>query len=143
MIRTVKREIRVLGLAKVNLNGRVDVVGVVYRGRLFMDGLLYFKAQELEKHGLPSLIRRSRHYEQIRVIVCRVEDGFNCEELWRNLGIPVIGLRGKRGFDVYGVDRDVALRILKTSSRAGCKPEALRVALRLSIALEETFKFKL
>lgn len=143
MIRTVKKEIRVLGLAKVRLDGRVDVIGVVYRGKFLTDGILYFKAQELDTCGLSNLIKKSRHYEQIRVIVCNVEDEFNCKRLWEDLRIPVIRLNDKCGFDAYGIDKEIASRILKASSRINCKPDALRVAMKLRAALEETFKCRL
>ncbi len=139
-IRTVKREIRVLGLTKVLLGNRVDVVGVVYRGASIMDGVLYFKAEDVEKHGLPKLIRESKHFKQLRILVLRSEDGFNCEKLWMETSIPVLCLGEFNDIKPYGVDEKCALKILRTISKEGCKPEALKVASKLKSALEKRFK---
>ena len=142
-IRTVKREIRVLGLTKVRIGRRCDVLGVVYRGGLLMDGVLYFRGEEVETYGLSKLITESRHYPQLRVIVCLAGDGFECEKLWSETGIPVILLNSDGSFRAYGVEEDLASRVLKVASKASLEPEALKVALKLRNALEETFKSRL
>ncbi|KYH37021.1 MAG: putative Endonuclease V [Candidatus Bathyarchaeota archaeon B24] len=139
-VRTVKREIRVLGLTKVHIGRRRDVLGVVYRGGLFMDGVLYFRGDDVEAYGLPGLIRRSRHYPQLRVVVCRAEDGFDCRRLWNETGIPVILLNPDGSFEAYGIEEQVASRVLKVASKTFPEPEALKVALKLRNALEEMFK---
>ncbi|MBS7611161.1 hypothetical protein KEJ27_02955 [Candidatus Bathyarchaeota archaeon] len=139
-IKTVKREIRVLGLTKVSLDNRIDVVGVVYRGSSIMDGVLYFKAEEVERHGLPKLIRESKHFKQLRILVLKSEDGFNCEELWMETSIPVLCLGEFNDIKPYGVDKENALKILRIISKENGKPEALKVAFKLKSALEKKFK---
>ncbi|MEM2849700.1 MAG: hypothetical protein QXI36_05445 [Candidatus Bathyarchaeia archaeon] len=139
-IKTVKREIRVLGLTKVLLAHRIDVVGVVYRGSSIMDGLLYFKAEEVERYGLPKLIRENKHFKQLRVLVLKSEDGFNCEELWRETSIPVLCLGECNDTKSYGVDKENTLRILRMISKGNGEPEALKVASKLKSALEKKFK---
>ncbi|MEM1569544.1 MAG: hypothetical protein QXM89_01385 [Candidatus Bathyarchaeia archaeon] len=138
-IRTVKKEIRNLSLTKVLLDGRTDILGVVYRGRSIIDGILYFKSAEVEKYGLPKLIRESKHFKQLRVIVLKSEDGFNCEELWRETNIAILCLE-KDGIKLYGVDKETALKILRVTSGNNGEPEALKVAYKLKSALEEKFK---
>ncbi len=138
-IKTVKKEIRVLGLTKVSLNHRVDVLGVVYRGSSIMDGILYFKTEEVEKYGLPKLIRENKHFKQLRVLILKSKDGFNCEELWRETSIPVLCLDELGNVKSYGVDRENALRIIRVTSIDG-EPEVLKVASKLKSALEEKFK---
>lgn len=138
-IRTVKREIRILGLTKVVLDRGMDVLGVVYRGSSLMDGVLYFKAEEIERQGLSRLIKESKHFKQLRVLVLKSDDGFNCEELWRETNIPILCLEGGN-VKPYGVSRETALRILHATSRDANEPEALRVACKIKYALEEKFK---
>jgi len=139
-IKTVKREIRVLGLTKVSLNHRIDILGVVYRGSSIMDGVLYFKYDDVEKYGLPKLIRENKHFKQLRVLILKSKDGFNCEELWRETCIPVLCLEETGDIKFYGVDRVNALRIIRITSIGGGEPEVLRVAFKLKSALEEKFK---
>jgi endonuclease V-like protein UPF0215 family len=138
-IKTVKREIRVLGLTKVSLNHRTDILGVVYRGSSIMDGILYFKTEEVEKYGLPKLIRENKHFKQLRVLILKSKDGFNCEELWRETSIPVLCLDELGNIKSYGVDRENTLRIIRVTSING-EPEVLKVASKLKSALEEKFK---
>ena len=141
-VRTVKREIRVLGLTKVHVGRRQDVLGIVYRGGLFMDGVLYFRRDDVEAYGLPKLIMESKHYPQLRVVVCGAEDGFDCRRIWNETGIPVILLNPDRSFKVYGIEEKIAFRVLKVTSKTFPEPEALKVALKLRNALEEMFKFR-
>lgn len=142
-IRTVKREIRILGLTKVQIGRRCDVLGVIYRGGLLLDGVLYFRGEDIEAYGLPKLIMDSRHYPQLRVIACRVEDGFDCMGIWSETGIPVILLGSGGSFEAYGIEEKVASRVLKVASKTSFEPEALKVALKLRNALEETFKSRI
>ncbi|MFB0501966.1 MAG: DUF99 family protein, partial [Candidatus Bathyarchaeia archaeon] len=74
--RSVKPEIRVLGIDDgifvPHTKGVVDVVGVVYRGGYWLDGVM---RTEVEVDGtdatekIASMIMGSPHYDQIRVVV--------------------------------------------------------------------------
>jgi len=75
-IRYVKPEIRMLGIDdgsfQPHTKGMVDVVGVVFRGGYWLDGVM---RTEVEIDGtdatdkIASMIMNSPHYEQLRVVV--------------------------------------------------------------------------
>jgi len=110
--RSVKPEIRVLGVDDgvfvPHTKGVVDVVGVVYRGGYWLDGVM---RTEVEVDGtdatekLASMIRSSPHYDQLRVVVLNgvTLAGFNVvdiKELFRKVGLPVIAVtREKPDFE--------------------------------------------
>ncbi|MFZ2497754.1 DUF99 family protein [Methanosarcina sp.] len=95
----IKREIRILGIDDSTLvNEKVMIVGAVFRGGDWMDGVL---RSYITKDGLDAtdvicnMIRKSRHYCQIRVVMLDgiTYGGFNVvdiERLYRETGIPVI-----------------------------------------------------
>jgi len=100
--RSVKREIRVLGIDDgvfvPQKRGKATVVGVVYRGGLWLDGVM---CTEIEVDGLDStekiasMILSSPHYGQIRVIMLNglTFAGFNVvdiKELHDKTRLPVI-----------------------------------------------------
>jgi endonuclease V-like protein UPF0215 family len=151
-IRQVKKEIRVLGLAAEALDGSHVVVGVVYRGRLGLDGVLCCSSSSPDLTGAAaSMIRDSAHFNQIRVIAVDTHRlppgaGVDLGALASGTGKPVLGLtRGGelderfmflwRGHTVtaMGLGRGDAEKVLKTCSVEGY-PEALRVA---SLVAEE------
>ena len=152
-IRQVKKEIRVLGLAAEPLDGSHVVVGVVYRGRLGLDGVLCCSSSSPDLTGAAaSMIRDSAHFNQIRVIAVdmdRLSPGasIDLDDLASGTGKPVLGLTRAggelderymflwRGLTVtsMGLGRGDAERVLDTCSAEGF-PEALRVA---SLVAEE------
>lgn len=95
----IKREIRILAIDdSALLNEKVMIVGAVFRGGDWMDGVL---RSDITKDGLDAtdmickMIRKSRHYGQIRAIMLDgiTYGGFNVvdiEKLYRETGIPVI-----------------------------------------------------
>lgn len=95
----IKREIRILAIDdSALLNEKVMVVGAVFRGGDWMDGVL---RSDITKDGLDAtdvickMIRKSRHYGQIRAVMLDgiTYGGFNVvdiEKLYRETGIPVI-----------------------------------------------------
>ncbi len=152
-IRQVKKEIRVLGLAAEPLDGSYVCVGVVYRGRLGMDGVLCCSSTSQDiTAAAASMIRDSAHFNQIRVIAVDMDQlppevGLDLDALASGTGKPVLGLTrtggelderymfGWRGLTVtsMGLGRGDAERVLDTCSVEGF-PEALRVA---SLVAEE------
>ncbi|MDH5532390.1 MAG: DUF99 family protein, partial [Candidatus Bathyarchaeota archaeon] len=110
--RTVKPEIRVLGIDDgvfvPHTKGVVDVVGVVYRGGYWLDGVM---RTEVEVDGtdatekIESMIMDSPHYDQIRVAVLDgvTFAGFNVvdiKELFEKVGLPFIAVtREKPDFE--------------------------------------------
>jgi len=111
-IRYVKPEIRVLGIDdgcfQPHTKGMVDVVGVVFRGGYWLDGVM---RTEVEIDGMDatdkiaSMIMNSPHYEQLRVVVLNgvTLAGFNVvdlKQLFNKTGLPVIAVaRDKPDFE--------------------------------------------
>lgn len=100
--RCIKPEIRVLGIDDgvflPRTEGTVDVVGVVYRGGYWLDGVM---RTEVEIDGmdatekLASMIKSSPHYKQLRVVMLNgiTLAGFNVvdiEQLFKEVDLPVI-----------------------------------------------------
>jgi len=100
--RSIKPEIRVLGIDDGEFvprtEGTVDVVGVVYRGGYWLDGVM---RTEVEIDGMDatekiaSMIKSSPHYKQLRVVVLNgvTLAGFNVVDIQRlskEVDLPVI-----------------------------------------------------
>jgi uncharacterized protein len=95
----IKPEVRILGIDdSALLNEKVMIVGAVFRGGDWIDGVL---RSEITKDGLDAtdvicnMIKKSKHYGQIRVIILDgiTYGGFNVVDiqmLYRETGIPVI-----------------------------------------------------
>jgi hypothetical protein len=103
----LKEEIRILGFDdgpfSSKSKGKVPVVGVIYRGGKFMDGML---KTEIEIDGLDAtsklvkLINSSRHKEQLKVIMLDgiTLGGFNLVDikgLHKKTSLPVIVINRK------------------------------------------------
>lgn len=111
-LRSVKPEIRIVGVDDgvfvPHTRGKCVVVGVVFRGGYWLDGVM---RTQVEIDGLDatekiaSMITRSPHYGQLRVIMLDgvTFAGFNvvnCPELFQMTGLPVIAItREKPDFD--------------------------------------------
>jgi len=106
--RSVKPEIRVLGVDDgvfvPHTKGLVDIVGVVYRGGRWLDGVM---RTEVEIDGMDatekiaSMISSSPHYDQLRVVILNgiTFAGFNVvniKKLFMRLGLPVIAITRKK-----------------------------------------------
>ena len=109
--RVVKPEIRVVGVDDgafvPHVKGYALVVGVVFRGGYWLDGVL---TTRVEVDGfdatdkIVSMIVNSAHHKQLRVIMTNgvTFAGFNVvdiKRLWRETGLPVMAVtRGKPDF---------------------------------------------
>jgi len=102
--RYIKPEIRVLGVDDgifvPHTKGKVDVIGVVYRGGQWLDGVM---RTEVAVDGMDatekiaSMIKKSPHYNQIRVVVLDgiTFAGFNVvdiNELFKKVDLPIIAV---------------------------------------------------
>ncbi len=95
----IKSEIRILGIDdSALLNETVMIVGTVFRGGDWIDGVL---RSEITKDGLDAtdvicnMIKKSKHYGQIRAVILDgiTYGGFNVVDiqmLYTETGIPVI-----------------------------------------------------
>jgi endonuclease V-like protein UPF0215 family len=165
-IRRVKKEIRTLGLASKRTGSEDEflVVGVVFRGNHWLDGVMRTTASKADiTHRSVEMITASRHHPQIRAILIHGDlllDGITIDpcSLSRETMRPVIALNFKgepRSDDpdlkVYALDKEVegtpsysiglesriADEILRVASRDSDLPEALRVAELLLSAYTE------
>ncbi|KYH39060.1 MAG: hypothetical protein AYL28_001530 [Candidatus Bathyarchaeota archaeon B23] len=157
-LRRVKREIRVLGLASRPRDDGYTVVGVVYRGSLWLDGVLALRlgGGEEPTRGIAEAVRASPHHPQIRVILLQDEqlEGLRPDPygLRREAERPVIALSRQPSWPeppegIYAIGFELELggsrlhvlsvglrsleasAVLRASTRRGeTTPEALRVA---------------
>jgi len=157
-IRHVKKEIRVLGIAieHARIPDRFHIVGVVYRGGLWLDGVMSTVANETDiTGGVVEMVKRSPHHPQVRVALLSdaLTGGAAIDPYGLSLGIskPVIAITSggeleefptegsaqrlelKRGGATlvamcYGLRSRDAERVLMVSTREWVLPEALRVA---------------
>jgi len=109
--RVIKPEIRVLGiddgLFKPRMKGLVPIVGVVFRGGYWLDGVMHTKVKVdgfEAARKITAMILNSPHYEQLRVIMLNgiTFAGFNIvdiKKLNEKTKLPVIAVtRDKPNF---------------------------------------------
>ena len=155
-IRQVKKEIRVLGIAAAGHDGSTRVVGVVFRGAKWLDGVLSAASKGADlTQTIVEMVNGSPHRKQVRVIMLHsglVPGGTRVDptRIFSETSKPVIILGAKglwgaqtdpnmgyltwgKGVDAFEVayigfrEGDVEA-ILRVSTGAGTTPEALRVA---------------
>lgn len=137
---SVKKEIRVLGIATCRRPESYLTVGAVFRGARWLDGVM--TTQTWEPDLTPSLIEmvaESPHHPQIRVIMTHenlTPSGSSIDhyKLSQETRKPVISLTGS-GLLHENIDKGSADRVLRTSIREGDMPEALRVASLIASTL--------
>jgi endonuclease V-like protein UPF0215 family len=155
-IRQVKKEIRVLGVAAAVHDGSTRVVGVVFRGARWLDGVLSATSKGADlTRTIVEMVNGSPHRKQVRVIILQTEmipKGVEIDtaKISSETSKPVIILGAKglgdaqadpnMGYFTWGKGADAAevtyMRlserdaeaVLRVSTRAGSTPEALRVA---------------
>jgi endonuclease V-like protein UPF0215 family len=167
-LRQVKKEIRTLGLAAkpTGVDDKLYVVGVVFRGKLWLDGVMKAVAcgPDITKEVVEMIIN-SPHYPQIRVILLHGDllEGESSVDpciLSSQTSRPVIALKfdegslrvedaehvswfklKKEGTSIsslsVGLTNQVAIRVLEMIWRDGSLPEGLRVAGLVVSALTE------
>lgn len=156
----IKREIRILGIDdSALLSEKVMIVGAVFRGGDWMDGVL---RSDITKDGLDatdvicSMITRSKHYGQIRAVMLDgiTYAGFNVvdiQKIYRQTGIPVIVvMRSKPDFEKiksalkYFPDGEERWKIIERAGKieevAGEKEKSSIYVQRAGISLESVSK---
>lgn len=163
----LKPEVRILGISdggKVwKRSPVIHVVGVVFRGRRCLEGVMGTIIPSSSQEATPQIIRmvrESKHYKQLRIIIC---DGLavgksskiDLSKLSGALRLPVISLVGKRRIDQFqqlllrdprkrwkpkyfafsGLDGRVAEQVLMLSTAKGGIPEQIRTARLIVNAL--------
>ena len=169
-IKEVKPEIRALGISvKETQDGRYLIIGVVFRGSLYLDGVLKTLSAGSDVTGsIVEMIQGSSHIHQLRVILLDLSlldtrvilDPYL---LSRMVVKPVIVLgyseqthenvenafTFNHGPGVGEVALTIgeypkkAQKIIETTSKTGLKPEALRIAEILSLSVTESIQHNL
>lgn len=169
-IREVKPEIRALGISvRQARNGHYQIVGVVYRGKLYLDGVL--KAVSVASdvsQMIVEMIQGSSHIHQLRVILLDeslLDPNVNVNPylLSREVSKPVIAIGFSEQTDAkhpqtitfrywldrlvdvlsVGLDLEKAQKILETTTKTGYKPEVLRIAGILALSIAESVQHNL
>jgi endonuclease V-like protein UPF0215 family len=163
-IREVKREIRVLGVAarRATIKGHT-IVGVIFRGGLYLDGVLRAESDSRDITGdVVEMIVSSPHHPQVRVILLdgRLLDGATADiaVLSEATSKPVIAFNpvglvapsdgaverfemnlndGPNPVLSIGIERTKAKRIIHNASTRHNVPEALRVASLSVLAVDK------
>jgi endonuclease V-like protein UPF0215 family len=100
----IKKEARILGLAAASVRQeKISVVGIVFRGNLWVDGILTCQIEPEEPDWmtvLASTIVKSGHYSQIHAVILQnkfPERGtrFDISDFARKINLPVISIRGR------------------------------------------------
>ena len=155
-LRHIKKEIRVLGVAARHSSRGYTIVGVIYRGNLWLDGVLKAHSEEADiTDTLVHMLVDSPHLGQVRVIIMSGENlptgvSVSTRELSAKTGKPVILMNDtveatftwhkgdqKATFSAVGLSRWSAEEVLKASTHEGVTPEALRLAALTLSALPE------
>ncbi len=147
-IREVKREIRVLGIdSAVVEDGYVDYVGVVFRGGLWLDGVMQVRVGDAETDvagRVADMILQSPHYGQIRVIMLSTSVTGQCLDtgrLTRETRLPVILVSEETGeIQGLGIDGLTARKVVDKTCTFSDVPEPLRVARLLANCLKDRGK---
>ena len=101
----IKKEARILGLsATANRNGTVFVVGVVFRGSRWLDGVLACSIESETTNALSKITRtimKSRQYSQLHAVILSKEQivsdlNINIAKLARRVKLPIISIIKKR-----------------------------------------------
>ena len=113
-IRQVKREIRALGIVSKGLRGGGGLaVGVIFRGGLYLDGVIKAKAHGPDITGaLAEVIKASPHYPQIRVLLIHealIDEGARIDPYKLHMDVmrPLV-LLSERGPEEWGAPRDAS-----------------------------------
>ncbi len=107
-MRSIKKEIRILGFDdapfKLRSHEKVLVIGVVYRGGNFFDGVIKTEitGDELDATDkITEIVNKSRHREELRVLMFKgvTIGGFNIidiKKLYEKTNLPVIIITRKK-----------------------------------------------
>jgi endonuclease V-like protein UPF0215 family len=165
----LKAETRLLGLSSASIRGQRVLLGVVFRGALWLDGVSVSVADEKAENyvvNASTLVRNCKQFSQLHAILLSPQLGFvrrlPMSDLARRVRLPVIGITrtheslGKvnersGSFDISIRGKHVTIRTVgvkrkdaESLYKIGCSPydivpEAVRIADLLAEALKRTF----
>jgi endonuclease V-like protein UPF0215 family len=116
----IKKEARILGLsAPTGKLKQTPVVGVVFRGNLWLDGILVCQIQPDRPDCLSTLVRaivQSRQYSQIHAVI------LSREKLVSGIRTDILGLSRKINLPVVSISRETAQQ--RTNSHQNERPSS-------------------
>jgi len=144
----VKPEIRVLALTRLkSLNGKPILVGAVFRGGHWLDGIIFkrIKSKERFLEDLGRTVKRSPHYGQIRILILdgKIFGKYGDEallKLFRRLKKPLIVFQDGKIRKLFGLEAGTAQEVIRVSMVIPPFPEALRIARLLAEAYARFLK---
>jgi endonuclease V-like protein UPF0215 family len=135
----IKKEARILGLAATTKRlKRAPVIGIVYRGNLWLDGIFKCQVQRGRRERLSGLVRaivQSRQYSQIHAVILSRENllpGIRIEisDLSRKINLPVLSIIKKATFSHRKV-----VGLQNQQRRARSKVECFRIKIAGQLVL--------
>lgn len=166
--RSIKKEVRILGIDdgrfefRNRLSKLVEVIGVVYRGGYWLDGVM---RTEVEIDGMDAtekitaMITKSPHYGQLRVVTLNgiTLAGFNVvdiKKLFKKLRLPVIAVTREKPnleeirealMNLPDYERrweaiKNAGKIIEVCTRRGVKPVYTQIAGLLEVDAEKILR---
>ncbi|HYW02073.1 MAG TPA: hypothetical protein VE862_11435 [Candidatus Acidoferrum sp.] len=163
----LKKEIRILGLATTDLRRERRLVGIIFRGNLWLDGILTcsFDTHTDYISDIAQTILKSRQYSQIRVIISRetlLPKGIqDLRKLNIKTHLPTISIKSHsqstttksrpRCLRIHRGRRKIILHTLELDKEFACEiflvgcrgnsltPEALRIAELITATLKKPF----
>src|SRR5712692_9385514 len=129
-IRTVKREIRILGIDACR---RAAMIGAIIRGGLYLDGILTF--QETITRKVSEEIQESRYYPELRIIMLHdLKSRLDARQLWKASELPVIEITRSKLHRRHNYARfEKKNKIIYARSKLNC--ETIRRVMDLSWAI--------
>jgi len=100
----IKKEARILGLAAASgRQQQIPVIGIVFRGNLWLDGIFTCQIRSTEPDGMSgvvSAIVQSRQYSQIHAVILPREVlvpgvRFDISDFSHKINLPVISIAGR------------------------------------------------
>jgi uncharacterized protein len=145
-LRTVKKEIRVLG---VDTCRKGVIIGAVARGGLYLDGVMGLQgADSTNSLAVAKFVQASRYYPELRVIMIHDKGRhLNARRLEEEVGLPLIQVATspKRGYKRYltkngavsvrtRLSAETVTRIVSLTWTRGTMPEPLRIAHLIALS---------
>jgi endonuclease V-like protein UPF0215 family len=144
VLKEIKKEIRILGLSACKIYSYFIIIGVIYRGSKWLDGVFLSKTTKKNlTQTLIKMITGSKHFQQIRIIILHNElfpknSLLDLNELFENTSKPIILISNNKiygfnkckhlYFQEIGIPRNIAKEILLKMVKTGKLPEVLNMA---------------
>ncbi len=146
-LRTVKKEIRILGLDTCRKH---VIIGAVVRGGLYLDGVMKLQgADSTNSVAVAKFVRTSRYYPELRVVMTHdTRRALNATDLEKAAGLPVIQVSTspKQGYKRYltkngavsirtRLSVETVNRIVSLIWTRGKMPEPVRIAHLIAMSV--------